>query len=224
MLKTKLFQYEYIPAKNPGPEEKILLVFHGLGDSLDGFTWMPSQLKLDTLSYLLVNAPDDYYGGYSWFDFTNGGAFMERATTGIVRSRKLIRGLIQEMVDQGIKPGNILLFGFSQGCLMALDAGLRCDLILGGICGVSGWLAFQNEYPEKFSPVSKQQIFLVTHGRADPLLPFSVTKAQCEFLVAQGINLTFRAYDKAHTILPEELIAIQGWLQSCRNPEFKVEQ
>lgn len=213
MLKTSLFQSKYIPAKVPGPEEKVLLVFHGLGDSLHGFTWMPPQLQLDTLSYLLVNAPDDYYGGYSWFDFTGGGAFMEKAKAGIERSRIRIRGLIQEMVDQGIQPGNILLFGFSQGCLMALDAGLRCDLVLGGVCGVSGWLAFEEEYPSAFSSVAKQQHFLVTHGLTDPLLPYSNTKSQCDFLVAQGISLTFKTYAKDHTILPEELAFIRGWLK-----------
>jgi phospholipase/carboxylesterase len=212
MLKTSLFQHKYFPALRPGAEEKVLLVFHGLGDSLNGFTWMPPQLGLEGLSYLLVNAPDDYYGGYSWFDFTGGGAYMEKAVAGIVRSRGLIRGLIGEMIDQGVKPGNILLFGFSQGCLMALDAGLRSEIVLGGVCGVSGWLAFQEEYPAAFSTAARKQKFLVTHGLRDPLLPYAVSKAQCEFLIAQGIDLGFLTYDKEHTILPEELADIRKWL------------
>lgn len=212
MLKTDLFEYEYFPALHPGSEEKVLLVFHGLGDSLNGFTWMPPQLGITNLSYLLVNAPDEYYGGYSWFDFTGGGANMGPAIAGIHRSRKLIRNLIGEMVDQGIKPSNILLFGFSQGCLMALDAGLRSDLVLGGICGVSGWLAFQDEYPTAFSPVAKQQKFLITHGTRDPVLAYPTSKAQSEFLVAQGIDLKFLTYTKEHTILPEELKVIRDWL------------
>jgi phospholipase/carboxylesterase len=212
MLKTELFQHKYFPAKAPGPEEKVLVVFHGLGDSLNGFTWMPRELRLDALSYLLVNAPDEYYGRYSWFDFTGGGQFMDDAVPGILRSRKLIRGLLGELVAQGVKPGNIILFGFSQGCLMALDAGLRCDIALGGICGVSGWLAFQEEYPAAFSSVARTQEFLVTHGLRDPLLPYPLTESQCAFLKAQGIRLAFKAYDKDHTILPEELLDIRNWL------------
>lgn len=212
MLKTGLFQYKYVPARNPGPREKVLVVFHGLGDSLNGFTWMPGELRLDALSYLLVNAPDDYYGGFSWFDFTDGGQFMEKARAGIHRSRKLIQGLIGELNAQGVASKDILLFGFSQGCLMALDAGLRTDQVLGGVCGVSGWLAFQEEYPAAFSPAAKSQEFLVTHGLRDPLLPFKLSEAQCAFLKAQGIRLTFQAYDKDHTILPEELGDIRNWL------------
>lgn len=212
MLKTDLFTHKFFPAKDPGPRPRVLLVFHGLGDSLNGFTWMPPEMRLDSLSYLLVNAPDDYYGGFSWFDFTGGGADMGPAIAGIKRSRKLIQGLIDEVIAQGVAAEDIFLFGFSQGCLMALDAGLRTDKRLGGIIGVSGWLAFQDEYPAAFSPVAKAQSFLVTHGAFDPLLPFKTTQAQCAFLKAQGIDLTFQRYDKDHTVLPEELRDIRSWL------------
>src|SRR5690606_2069232 len=95
---------------------------------------------------------------------------------------------------------------------MALDAGLRSEVRLGGICGVSGWLAFQDEYPAAFSPCAREQTFLITHGLRDPLLPFAMSKAQCAFLKEQGIDVTFKAYDKDHTILPEELGDIRKWL------------
>lgn len=212
MAKTDLFEHVYFPARKQGPKEKLLVVFHGLGDSLNGFTWMPQEMRLDSLSYLLVNAPDDYYGGYSWFDFTGGGADMGPAIAGIKRSRGLIAKLLAELETQGIAHEDILLFGFSQGCLMALDAGLRYGKRLGGIVGVSGWLAFQEEYPAAFAPVAKDQAFLVTHGLRDPLLPFRNSEAQCAFLKEQGINLVFQRYDKDHTILPEELRDIRAWL------------
>jgi phospholipase/carboxylesterase len=212
MLKTALFQHKYIPARTPGASEKVLVVLHGLGDSLNGFTWMPQELRLDSLSYLLLNAPDDYYGGFSWFDFTAGGTDMGPAIAGIHRSRKLIRQLVDELMAQGVKSQDILLFGFSQGCLMALDAGLRADVVLGGVCGVSGWLAFAEEYPAAFSAVAAQQEFLVTHGLRDPLLPFRRSQAQMTQLKALGIRVEFREYDKDHTILPEELKDIRNWL------------
>ncbi|MEO7427127.1 MAG: hypothetical protein ABI036_18205 [Fibrobacteria bacterium] len=212
MLKTGLFTSKYVPARVPGPREKVLVVFHGLGDSLQGFAWMPQELRLDGLSYLLVNAPDDYYGGFSWFEFAGGGLFMENARPGILRSRKLIQGLLGELIAQGIRPADIILFGFSQGCLMALDAGLRSAQALGGVCGVSGWLAFQDEYPAAFSPAAREQGFLVTHGLRDPLLPFAASAAQYAFLKTQGIRLDFKSYDKEHTILPEELRDIRAWL------------
>jgi phospholipase/carboxylesterase len=206
MLKTQFFKHRYIPARKPGLEEKLLVVFHGLGDSLSGFLWMPSALNVDALSFLLVNAPDDYFGGFSWFDFQGDIA------PGIVRSRQLILNMLDELYLQGVKPENVILFGFSQGCLMALDIGLRSPKIFAGVCGVSGWLAFEEEYPAAFSPAAKKQNFLVTHGLQDPLLPFEESKRQSEFLQSLDVNLRFLTYDKEHTILPEELEEIRKWL------------
>lgn len=213
MLTTALFTHKYVPAKVPGPRERVMVVLHGLGDSLHGFTWLPPALGIDSLSYLLVNAPDDYYGGFSWFDFTGGGADMGPAIAGIKRSRGLIQGLLDELRKQGVAGSDIFLFGFSQGCLMALDAGLRYGGRLAGIVGVSGWLAFQEEYPAAFSPVAKDQDFLVTHGLRDPLLPYRATQAQCAFLKAQGLRIEFKSYDKDHTMLPEEVGEIREWLR-----------
>jgi phospholipase/carboxylesterase len=212
MLESALFAHKYVPARSPGPRERVMVVFHGLGDTLHGFTWLPGEMRLDALSYLLVNAPDDYFGGYSWFDFS-GGPDLGPAAAGIRRSRGLIRGLLGELKAQGVAAADTFLFGFSQGCLMALDAGLLHAERLGGVVGVSGWLAFAEEYPAAFSPAAREQAFLVTHGLRDPLLPFRATETQCAFLKAQGIDLDFRAYDKEHTMLPEEVADIREWLR-----------
>ncbi len=207
MLKTSLFNYQYVPAKIKLPEEKLVLVFHGLGDSLNGFLWLPSELNLDELSYFFVNAPDSYFGGYSWYDF------MDDSGPGIIRSRPLIFHLIDELCAQGVKTENLFLFGFSQGSLMAMDVGLRLEHKLAGVCGVSGYVYFMEDYPAKLSPQAKEQNFLTTHGVQDPVVPFSVSKQQYGMLKDMGLTLTFITYQKDHTILPQELIDIQSWFR-----------
>ena len=37
-------------------------MLHGLGDSIEGYRWMPEALDLPWLNYLLVNAPDANMG------------------------------------------------------------------------------------------------------------------------------------------------------------------
>ena len=39
---------------------RLMVVLHGLGDSMEGYRWLPSALRLPWLNYLLVNAPDEY--------------------------------------------------------------------------------------------------------------------------------------------------------------------
>jgi phospholipase/carboxylesterase len=212
MLTSRVFRHRYVPARLPdtgaGGRERVVIVLHGLGDSLNGYFFLPEALGIPELSYLLINAPDAYYGGYSWYDY------MGDSGPGIVRSRGLLRELLGELEEQGVSPADVYLFGFSQGCLMAVDAGLRGEAALGGIVGVSGHVAFAAEYPAAFSPSARDQKFLITHGRLDPVIPFEPARKQYHDLRKLGIDLDFVAYDKDHTMLREELDDIAAWLRS----------
>ena len=58
---------EFIQARqDAGP--RLMIVLHGLGDSMEGYRWLPEAMQLPWLNYLLVNAPDPYYGGFAWYD------------------------------------------------------------------------------------------------------------------------------------------------------------
>jgi phospholipase/carboxylesterase len=208
MLTTNLFTHRYVPARVPGPRERVMIVLHGLGDSLNGYHFLPEALRIPELSYLLVNAPDSYYGGYSWYDFQGD------RTPGVVRSRGLLLALLDELVAGGVAARDIYLFGFSQGCLMVTDVALRCGHALGGVVGVSGYVAFPEEYPAAFSPAAAAQKILVTHGRHDPMVPYEPAKKQFLELQRLGIALEFASYEKDHTMLMEELEDIAAWLRS----------
>jgi phospholipase/carboxylesterase len=208
MFSTNLLTHRYVPARTPGDRERVVIVLHGLGDSLNGYHFLPEALRLPEVSYLLVNAPDSYYGGYSWYDF------MGDKEPGILRSRALLLSLIEELIAGGVRATDIFLFGFSQGCLMVTDVALRCEQVLGGCVGVSGYVAFLDQYPAAFSPAALQQKVLITHGRQDPMVPFEPAKRQFLELKSFGVNLTFKAYDKDHTMLMEELNDISEWMRA----------
>jgi len=214
MLSTRLFTHRYVPARLPSDRERLIIVLHGLGDSLHGFSFLPQALNLPEFSYLLVNAPDDYYGGFSWYDFGGQGNPVSHA--GIRRSRQMLFDLLAELEGQGMAASDTYLFGFSQGCLMSVDVGLRYPKVLGGICGVSGYVGLPEEYPEQFSAVAKQQRFLITHGTGDPMVPFGPAAGQYAELQKAGIAIDFRVYDKVHTIVEDELDEIREWFSALR--------
>src|SRR5256885_6812012 len=96
---------EFHRAEEKG-SKKLMLVLHGLGDSMAGYQWLPSLLGLPWLNYLLVNAPDSYYGGYSWYDFDGDPA------AGVLRSRKLLFDLLDEQRKNGFPTDQTVVFGF----------------------------------------------------------------------------------------------------------------
>jgi len=198
------FEHRFIPAAEPS--HRLVVVLHGLGDSLDGFEFLPEVLGLAGLNYLLLNAPLRYYIGYAWYD-------LDDPEPGILSGRALLRSLFAELVAQGWASRELLLFGFSQGCLMSLDFGLRYEHPLAGIVGISGYTAFLDRIENEMHPQARRQSWLVTHGDADELLPLARTRGQMERLKAAGIPIEWHEFHKGHTLDPEEeLPLIRSWI------------
>src|SRR5205085_1112475 len=116
----KMLHAELIPATEKG-SRRLMIMLHGLGDSIEGYRWFAATLgaELPWLNFLLVNAPDEYYGGYSWFDFPNN------IPPGVARSRKALSELLDSLPAKGFPVDQVTLGGFSQGCVMSIDVGLR---------------------------------------------------------------------------------------------------
>lgn len=175
-----------------------MIVLHGLGDSMEGYRWLPAALNLPWLNYLLVNAPDGYYMGYSWYDFGGNPA------PGIKRSRELLFALCDDLRRKTFPTEETILFGFSQGCLMTIEVGLRYPHLFAGLIGISGYAHEPEKLLEELSPVAKQQKFLITHGTHDALVPFQAVKEQMQLLQRGGLQIDWREFRKAHTIAGEE--------------------
>jgi phospholipase/carboxylesterase len=192
---------ELIPAADQN-SRRLFVMLHGLGDSIEGWRWLPEALNLPWLNYLLVNAPDPYYGGYSWFDYPDDIA------PGIHRSRKLLFDLLDDLRAKNFPADQITLGGFSQGCLLSIETGLRYPYRLAGIVGISGWVFEIENLLHDLTPVAKAQRLLVTHGHFDPLLPFPAVREQIQRLKAAGVNVAWHEFPKEHSIHGAEEIAV----------------
>jgi len=186
---------ELIPSREKS--NRLLIMLHGLGDSLAGYRWMPEALGLPWLNYLLVNAPDQYFGGYSWYDFIGDIA------PGVERSRKLIFQLLDAQRERGFPAEQIVLGGFSQGSLMSLEVGLRYPHLLAGIVGISGYVCNPEKLIAELSPLALQQRVLITHGTLDPLIPFALVREQVNVLKSAGLHIEWHEFVKPHTIAGE---------------------
>ena len=204
-----MLETEFVPAKEAG-SLYLMVVLHGLGDSMEGYRWLPEMLQLPWLNYLLVNAPDPYYGGFSWYDF------VKEPGPGVKRSRESLFHVLDEQIKAGYASGKTVVFGFSQGCLMTLEVGLRYPHLLAGLVGISGY----SHEPEKgileLSPVAREQKFLITNGSRDPLIPMKAVREQINLLKSAGLQIDWHEFNKDHTIAGEEEIKlVRSFVKSC---------
>jgi phospholipase/carboxylesterase len=204
-----MLQTDFISAKET-TSKRVMVVLHGLGDSMEGYRFLPQVLQLPWLNYVLVNAPDGYYAGFSWYDFAGTPA------PGIKRSRELLFNLFDDLRSKGFSTDQSILFGFSQGCLMTIEVGLRYPHTFAGLIGISGYSHQPEELVTELSTVAKQQRLLITHGTHDPLIPFQQVKAQVKLLKDAGIQIDWREFQKAHTIAGEdEVNVIRSFVEQC---------
>jgi phospholipase/carboxylesterase len=197
-------------AANDSKSKRLMLVLHGLGDSVAGYRDLVPAFQLPGMNYLLVNAPDPYYGGFSWYDFTGDEGI------GIQRSRDMLFDLLDTTRAKGFPTEQTVLFGFSQGCLMTVDVGFRYPQRLAGLVGVSGYVHQPEQLLAELSPVAKEQRMLFTHGTQDPMIPFAKVREQVNVLKAAGLQIEWREFVKGHTIAGrEEVAVIREFVENC---------
>jgi phospholipase/carboxylesterase len=199
---------ELIPATEPD-SKWLMVVLHGLGDSMEGYRWLPKALDLPWLNYLLVNAPDDYHGGYSWYDI------YEDPEPGVVRSRAALVALLDNQREAGFASGKTFQFGFSQGCLMTMEIAMRYPHRLAGCIGISGYVHDPDTALDELALVAKEQEILFTYGTFDPIIPADKVKNQLHQLSTEGgLQVEAHEFAKEHTIAgAEELLLIRDFIR-----------
>ena len=192
-----MLEFDLIPAENKN-SLRLMVMLHGLGDSMDGYRWFPEAMQLPWMNYALVNAPDEYYGGFSWFDFAGN------IVPGVRRSRDMLFELLDHLRKEGFPTEQTILGGFSQGCLMSIEVGLRYPKKLAGVVGISGYVCEPEKLVTELSPVAFQQRMLITHGTLDPMIPFAEVREQINILKAAGLHVEWHEFAKQHTIAGED--------------------
>lgn len=204
MLTTDL-----VPAED-GSHNRLVIVLHGLGDSMEGWRFFPEELRLPWLNTLLVNAPDPYYGGFAWYDYFGA------QKPGITRSRKALHELLDSLPEFGFSHDRTVLLGFSQGCVMTLDAGLRYPKRLAGLVGISGYAFEPEQLLAELSPVAREQRVLVTHGTRDPVIPIEASREAIGKLTQGGLGITWEEFNKVHTVDPiRELGVLRDFIRAA---------
>ncbi|WP_018411353.1 alpha/beta hydrolase [Methyloversatilis thermotolerans] len=212
---------ELLSGREDAPVRASLIVLHGLGADGGDFVPVCRRLGLESVGpvrCVLPHAPErpvTRNGGYlmrAWFDLYAPGADQENMDD-VRASQVLIDGLIDREITRGIPASRIALMGFSQGCAMALYAGLRHPQRLAGIVALSGYLPRAGVLAAEASLANRDLPVFMAHGRHDSVvLPERADSAR-RALEALGQPLEWRDYPIDHEVSIPEIADIGRWLQ-----------
>ena len=193
-------------------ETRSLVVFlHGYGANgadLLGLAEPLGEHLPDTL-FMAPDAPESCAGspmGYQWFPIPwLDGSSEEAAAEGMALAVEDLNAYLDAvMVDEDLLPEQVLLFGFSQGTMMALHVGPRREDALAGIVGFSGRLLNPELLVEE--ACSRPPILLV-HGDQDDMVPVQSLPEAADGLQKAGWKDVYAHIMKGtgHGIAPDGL-------------------
>lgn len=206
-ITTALDSY-FIPCQKNSDykSQPLVIILHGKGDSLKPFKTFQDEIGLPQFNFLLVNAPNRFDTGYSWY---GEPPYQDH---GVAKARALLDSLIEEIILNGWKAKNIFLMGFSQGALMVSQVALHSKHIFAGVIGVSGYFHFSPRWRNEIPDVSLRTPWLFTHGRKDDILPIEDTKLGVRKLSELGVKIDWVESDKKHVFDERDYREIRKWI------------
>jgi phospholipase/carboxylesterase len=205
----------------PNPTVAIIWM-HGLG--ADGNDFVPLVRELDLtglpgIRFVFPSAgtmPVTVNNGYvmrSWYDIKGADLVNREDEGGLRASQAQIEALIDREKARGIPASRIILAGFSQGCAMTLQTGVRHPETLAGMLCLSGYLPLAPKLAAELTPQSLATPIFMAHGRQDGVVPFSRAEASRDAVAAVGYQVEWHAYQMQHSLCQEEVDDIAKWLK-----------
>lgn len=159
------------PASGGAPK-KLVILLHGYGSNgADLIALAPHwrQAVPDAL-FLAPNAPErvpGMWGAHQWWDLSTRDR-ASRAAGAAAAAPVLDAYIDRQLVKYGLTEADTALVGFSQGTMMALQAGPRRERQLAGIIGFSGMMA---DAASLARDVHSKPPVLLVHGSLDDMIP-----------------------------------------------------
>lgn len=194
-----------------GTTRSVVVFLHGYGANgadLLGLADVLGEHLPDTL-FVAPDAPETIPGmpfGFQWFPIPwIDGSSEEEAERGLMAAADDLNAFLDAlMVDEDVLPEQVVLFGFSQGTMMALHVAPRREDEVAGIVAFSGRLLS----PEllKDEAISRPPVLLV-HGDADDVVPPQSLPQAAEALQTAGWKEVYAHVMKGtgHGIAPDGL-------------------
>src|SRR5690606_32504119 len=108
----------------------------------------------------------------AWYDIRDFDLANRADEQGVAESIVQIEALIEREQARGIPASRIILAGFSQGGAITLAAGVRRQVPLAGLVGLSTYMPAMHTVADALQQAATAQPVFIGHGTQDPVVPF----------------------------------------------------
>jgi len=194
----------------PGQATSLVVLLHGYG--ADGADLLgladPLAAHMPGCAFVAPDAPERCAGtpaGYQWFPIPwIDGSTEEASEAGMMRAAGDLNAWLDDVFGEyRLAPDRVILFGFSQGAMMALYVAPRRPAPVAGVVSISGRLLQPEALIDEV--VSRPPVLLV-HGDMDEVVPAQSLPQAGEALSQAGFEVFAHVMKgSGHGIAPDGL-------------------
>jgi len=184
-----------VPPLSKEKPKQIVVLCHGYGGdgkdiSILAINW---QRFLPDAIFLCPNAPEVCNinpNGYQWFDLTSEKEelILEKS----LKAEEKLNFFIDEALNNfQLEYSNLALVGFSQGCMLGLQTGLKKKEKINCLIGYSGKIINKKHLSDNIN--SKPKIFLM-HGAEDSVVPSLHLLEAKDYLNSIGLKIKTKLF------------------------------
>lgn len=205
----------------PNPTASVIWL-HGLGASGDDFVPIVRELDLagmQDIRFVFPHAPtmpvtiNNGYVMRAWYDIIGADLSRREDEKGLRASQAMVEQLIAQEKARGIPAERIVLAGFSQGCAMTIQTGLRHPEKLAGLLCLSGYVPLHTTIAEERHSSNQATPIFMAHGRGDQVIPIIRAEQSRDLLRSLGYEVEWHEYLMPHSVCQEEVDDISAWFQ-----------
>ena len=213
---------EKITIEPQGEHKASVIWLHGLGADGHDFEAIVPELHLPVaygIRFIFPHAPmraitiNNGFVMRGWYDIRSLQLDETEDVEGVKVSAGQLTELIEQELAEGIDSKKIILAGFSQGGVIALQAGLNYHKSLGGVMAFSTYVADQSNLAQRISAENRQLPVLMAHGIYDDVVPVELAKKSKNLLESLNYSVEWYDFPMAHGIHPEEVKVIAQWIE-----------
>ena len=189
--------------------KNALILLHGYGGDGKDISMLSINWKrhLPNTVFLCPNGHEPCAinpSGYQWFDLTNDDPYYILDES--IKAEKKLNKFINEVKSEfDLSNNEIILSGFSQGCMMSINLGLTADQEYNCVVGFSGKIINQENLKTRKKVSSKT---LLIHGELDQVVqPHFMLEAK-DFFIRNNIQIETHLINNCGHNIPIEASSI----------------
>lgn len=221
-LTCRVFENSDIAASHP--IDRVVVLMHGFGAPGDDLAGLAPYLKAPIGTRLVFpEAPIDMGGGRAWWlidwqeraRFERSGdweGYASLVPPGLAEANHAVNLMLSAIENQwGVPNEHLVLGGFSQGAMLALDVAAQRSRRPGKLVMLSGSIMGRPRWQPHLDVFKNTSVFQ-SHGRTDAVLPFAIAEKLHHLMQEAGANVTWVPFAGGHAIPEPVLTGLQRFI------------